>query len=314
MIYIIGHTKPDLDSAVAAVSLKYLFDKADCFKCPNAQAVLASKANFETKTIFAKFGIQLPKVLTKVTGDDAFILVDHNETTQRLEGITDDQIKDIFDHHKVSVSFSTPIYITTKPWGSTNTIIWWLMEITNVKPDKNLAALMMAAILSDTVGLKSPTTTAKDREVLEKLNKIAQIARVDDLTLEIFKAKASLAGLSNKQILTKDYKLYEFNGKKVLINQVETVEQAKLVSQAQALITDLSNLKKEMNLDKAVCVFTDILKVNSKALVTPEDEELVTTSFPKSHKLKTGVYDLGSLMSRKKEFVPPIEKYMKTAK
>ncbi len=312
MIYIIGHTKPDLDSAVAAVSLKYLFDKADCFKCPNAQAVLAGEANFETKTIFAKFGIQLPKVLTKITGDDAFILVDHNETTQRLAGIADEQIKDIFDHHKVSVSFSTPIYITTKPWGSTNTIIWWLMEITSVKPDKNLAALMMAAILSDTVGLKSPTTTAKDKEVLEKLNKIAQ-ANIDDLTLEIFKAKASITGLSNKQILTKDYKIYEFNGKKVLINQVETVEQDKLVSQAQALIADLSRLKKEMNLAKAVCVFTDILKVNSKALVTPEDEELVAASFPKSHKLKTGVYDLGSLMSRKKEFVPPIEKYMKTA-
>lgn len=313
MIYIIGHTKPDLDSAVSVVSAKYLFDKVDCFERKNAQAVLASEPNHETKTIFAKFNYHLPKVLTKdqINPEDTFVLVDHNEVDQRLEGITDGQITDIFDHHKVSLNLSMPIFITIKPWGSTNTTIYWLMEKYNLKPDKNLASLMISAILSDTVGLKGPTTTDVDKSYLKKLNKIAQIKNIDALILEIFKAKSDISGLSDKQILTKDYKLYDFSNKKVLINQVETVEQEKLVKKADELLSKISKIKEEMKLDRAFFLITDVLKVNSKCFVNPEDENVLTMAFTKAKKLKTGVYDIGPVMSRKKEVAPAIEKAMK---
>lgn len=310
MIYIIGHLKPDLDSAVSAVSLKYLFDQAASFERPNAQAVLASEANFETQTIFSKYGFAIPLVLNKenIKPDDTFVLVDHNETSQRLEGITNDQIIEIIDHHKISLSLSSPIYILIYPWGSTNSLIWWMMKRDDIKPDKNLASLMIAAILSDTVGFKSPTTTRVDKLFVDQLNQIAHIENLNDLTYEILKAKSNLSGLTPKQILTKDYKIYEFNKRKILINQVETADQESLLKNSDTLIKEMANLKKEMQLSWLVSVITDIFKINSKALVLSEDERWLIKAFPQAKKIKTGVYNLGPLMSRKKEIVPPIEK------
>lgn len=314
MIYIIGHTKPDLDSAVAPISLKFLFDKVDCFERKNAIAVLASEANHEIKTLFTKFTTTpVPAVLTKnqIKPEDTFVLVDHNEVNQRLAGIENDKITDIFDHHKVSLNLSTPIFITIHPWGSTNTLIYWLMKKYNVRPDKNLASLMISAILSDTIGLKGPTTTDVDRGYLKELNKIAQIKDINALTLAIFKAKSDINNLSAKQILTKDYKLYDFAGKKVFISQLETFEQKKLVNKSEELIRELTQLKKEMKLDNAICILSDVLNFNSKAIAAPEDEEVLIKAFVKLKKVKTGVYDIGPLMSRKKEIAPAIEKAMK---
>lgn len=309
MIFIIGHIKPDLDSAVSAVSFKYLADKY-LLKDEQTTAVLASEANYETKTIFNKFNIPLPQVLdkNKVKPEDKFILVDHNEASQRHQAIKDEQIIQIVDHHKISLNLSNPIYATIYPWGSTNTIIWWMMRRYDIKPDKNLAGLMMSAILSDTVGFKSTTTTEIDKSMLDKLNQIAQIKDIDGLIQEILKAKSYIGDLNNKQILTKDYKMYDFSKKKVLIAQLETVEQDKLVNKSQELINELNNLKKEMKVNHAFFVITDIYNINSKAFVLDEDENLLKKAFSKAKKLKYGVYDLGSIMSRKKEIAPPIEK------
>jgi manganese-dependent inorganic pyrophosphatase len=310
MLYIIGHTKPDLDSAVAVAALKYLFDQAACFGYKKSVPVLAGPANFETQTIFKKFNTPLPQILktSEIKADDRFILADHNEASQRLTGIKDEQIVDIYDHHKVNLNLSQPIFVNIKTWGATGTIASWFMEISNVRPNKNLASLMISAILSDTQGFKSSTTTPTDKNQVNKLNQIAQIKDLDDLTLEIFKAKSNLKGLSSKQILTKDYKLYDFSGKKVLINQLETVEQEKLLDQSIQLIKELKNVIRKMNLDHAVCVITDVLRINSKAFVSPQDENLFTQAFPQAKKIKNGVYDLGPLMSRKKEIAPAIEK------
>ena len=310
MIYIIGHIKPDLDSAVSTIALKYLFDHADCFGYKNSQPVLAGPANFETKTIFKKFKTPAPQVLkTKnIKSKDSFILSDHNEESQRLQGIKPEKIIDIYDHHKVNLDLPKPIFINIKPWGSTCTIIYWFMEITNVKPSKNLASIMISAILSDTQGFKSKTTTKKDKIAVIELNKLAKIKNIDKLTHEIFKAKSDITGLTNKQIITKDYKLYNFAGKKALISQIETVKQDKLINQSVQLIKELVNLKKEMKLDKAFCIITDILKVNSKCFVLPEDEAILVKAFPQAKKIKSGVYDIGLIMSRKKEIAPAIEK------
>lgn len=310
MIYIIGHTKPDLDSAVAAVSLKYLFDKASCYERSPVLAVLASSPNYETKTIFEHFQTPLPPVLTanKIKSNDSFVLVDHNEVTQRLEAINNSQITDIFDHHKFSASFSEPIFITTKPWGSTNTIIWWLMENSRVKPSKNLAGLMVSAIISDTVGFKSPTTTAKDQETVKQLNKLAQIVDLDKLILMVLKAKSNLTGLTTKQIISKDYKLYEFAKKKFLFSQIETVDQASLLTKVNLFQQEIVQLKKEMQLFWLGFFITDIFKINTKTIVIPEDETILKKAFPKGKRVTEGVYDIGPVMSRKKELVPPVEK------
>ncbi|PIS08702.1 hypothetical protein COT75_05435 [Candidatus Beckwithbacteria bacterium CG10_big_fil_rev_8_21_14_0_10_34_10] len=310
MNYIIGHHKPDLDSVVSALALEYLFLKAPCFKQTKAKAVLASKANLETQTIFKKFKTSLPRVLKSqdIKTTDNFVLVDHNEISQRLKGIKDEMITNIFDHHKVSLNLGSPIFITTKPWGSSSTLVYWLMEITQVKPDKDLSSLMISAILSDTVGLKSPTTTKKDKLVISQLNKVAQLKNLDDLTLEIFKAKSSLKNLTKKEILTKDYKINDFKGKKVFINQIETAEIEALVKDTSSFLNELKTLKKEMKLNYAFCLLTNVLKVNSHVFCLKEDETLLKKAFPLAREVENGVFDLGPIMSRKKEVVPLIER------
>jgi manganese-dependent inorganic pyrophosphatase len=310
MIYIIGHTKPDLDSAVAAVALKELSDKVEFFGFKNAKAVLADEPNHETVTIFAQFNYpMLPVLKTEdIKPDDRFILVDHNETQQRLEGIKNEQIINIFDHHKFTISLNMPISIIAQPWGSTNTIIYWLMQKTNTKPSKALAGIMLCAILSDTVGLKSATTTPIDKKYSQELQKLAGVNDIKKLTFTIFKAKSNLSGLSTNQVLTKDYKIFEFGGQKVFINQVETVEQNKVIAKSQEYIQGIMKLKDEMSLKRAYCVITDILNINSKCLCSPEDEELLSLALPNAKSIKDGVYDLGPVMSRKKEIAPAIEK------
>lgn len=312
MKYIIGHKKPDVDSVVSAVSLKYLFDKKPCFSQEESRAVLTDPANRETEFVFDKFNTKIPKVLSsdEVESKDNFVLVDHNEESQRLNGVEDSQITDIFDHHKLSLNLNKPIFVTTKPWGSTTTIVWYLMQLNNVEPDKNLAGLMICAILSDTVGLKSATTTKKDKKAIEELNEIAGINDLKDLTFNIFKAKSSIKGLSNKELVKKDYKIYDFKKQKVFINQIETVEQDKVLEKSEELIKTIRSIKKEMNLDKAYVLVTDILKVNSKVITLEEDQDVIEKAFPKAEKLSAGIYDIGPKMSRKKEVAPVIEKVL----
>lgn len=311
MFYIIGHTKPDLDSAVSAVSFKYLAQKADCFGFKALTPVLADPANNETKFIFQKFKTNLPKVLKpgQIKPADKFILVDHNEETQRLKGIANEQIIEIHDHHKMIVNFSLPIFATAKPWGSTNTIIYWWMEITQVQPGKDLASLMISAILSDTIGFRSPTTTKIDKQAVEKLNKIAQIPDIDALILEIFKAKSNIENLTSRQIVANDYKIFDFSGKKVLINQLETVEQDKVLARKNELLKAMGSIKAKEKVDFVFTAITDIIKLNTKMLYpTEEGRGVVEKAF--GNQGKDGVIDIGSKLSRKLEIGPAIEKVM----
>lgn len=310
--FIIGHLKPDLDSAVSAVSLKYLFDNVDCFQRKNTIPVLADPANNETKTIFKKFNTPIPKILEndQIDLNDLFILVDHNEESQRLPGIKNKQIAEIYDHHKANLNLPTPIFINIKAWGSTNTVIYWLMEIYQIKPNKQMASLMLSAILSDTVGLKSATTTDKDKKAVQDLSGLSDITDIDALTLEIFKAKSNIDNLTPTQIVTNDYKIYNFSGKKVLIDQVETVEQEKVLSQKETLLKAMETVKQTEKADYIFVVISDVLKVNSKMLYsTSEEKQIAEKAF--QGRGEANILDLGPRLSRKKEIAPEIEKTLK---
>ncbi len=307
--YIIGHIKPDLDATVAPLATQFLLKASNCKYAQNSKPVIAGPVNNETTTIFNKFSVDLPDILKKenITTADRFILVDHNEVSHRMSGISNDQIVKIIDHHKVVVSMSTPIGINTKPWGSTCTVIWKIMKNEKVKPDAKLASLMISAILSDTVGLKSSTTTDQDKIFLEELNQIAKITDLDQLTLEILKAKSDISALTPKQIVTNDYKIFDFNGKKVLINQVETVEQHKVLSKKSELLKAMKIIKEEQSLDYIFVAVSDILKINTKMIsLTPQGNQLLEKAF--NQKSIDNIIDIGTKLSRKKEFAPAIEK------
>ena len=227
--FILGHIQPDTDSVVAALGLEYLYKQKDCFGYSDPQAATAGPINGETKYLFERFGVKPPTQVTAqdIKPEDQVVLVDHNEDSQRLPDLKADQIVDIIDHHKVNLQLASPIFMTFKTWGSSTTIVYWLMQQNQVQPDQKLASLMLSAILSDTVGFKSSTATQRDRDEAHELAQLAGLSDIEALTLDIFKAKSDVSRLSADQLATNDYKVAEINKQRVFINQVETVEQTK---------------------------------------------------------------------------------------
>ncbi len=307
--YVIGHLKPDTDSVVAAMSLAALYQGADCFGYQDVIPAITEEVNNETKFLLDKFELSAPNVLTatQLQTDDQVVLVDHNEANQRLIDLPEKQIVEIVDHHKANLNFNQPIFLTFKPWGSVNTIIAHMMQKNNFTPDSKLAALMLAAILSDTVGFKSATCTPKDRDVAAWLAGLANIDDVDAFTLEIFKAKSDVSKLSCEEIVKNDYKIFDFAGSKVMIDQLETVEQDTILADKKdCLLEAMAKVKKDLGVEHIFVVITDILKLNSKLLVLDESGAAVAEQAFGGQVTKQ-VLDIGARLSRKKEIAPPIE-------
>lgn len=310
--YIFGHLKPDTDAVVSAMALEYLHNHSQ-EKNPtheNSQAVIVGDLNPETTFIFNKLGIEKPQVITAadIKPDDQIVLVDHNEQSQRLEGINQDQIVSIVDHHKANINLNQPVCLIFRPWGSTATVIYHMMKMKGVTPDKTIASLMLAAILSDTVGFKSATTTIKDEQFGKELAEIAGISDVDTFTLEIFKAKSDVSKLSDEQIVTNDYKIFDFGDKKVLIDQLETVEQNVILSdKKEGLLKAMEKVKSAQKVDYIFVAITDILKVNTNLLILNEKSGAVATK-AFGGTIANNTLDIGPKMSRKKEIAPAIEK------
>ena len=307
--FVIGHSKPDTDSVVSAMAMAFLTQNCPNDKYENPIAVMAGDLNPETSYLFEKFAVEKPAIITAadIQAKDKVILVDHNEESQRLEGLNNDQIIEIVDHHKMNINFSNPIDIMVKTWGCSCSIIYHRMRIQNITPDKTLASLMLAAILSDTVAFKSSTCTPKDKEMAMELAKIAEITDIDAFALEIFKAKSNVSKLSCEEIVKNDYKVFDFNGKKVLIDQVETVEQESIITEKKdCLLTAMKKVKQEEAVDLLFVVITDILKVNSKLLLLGNDEE-ATAIKAFGGNVTEQLLDIGPKLSRKKEIAPAIE-------
>lgn len=312
--YVIGHLKPDTDSVVAAMALAELYRQNPQFGYDNVEAVLTAPINGETSFLLEKFGQTAPRVITAqdLTAEDQVVLVDHNEADQRLEGLNPQQIVEIIDHHKVKLDLAQPIFMTFKTWGSSNTIIYYLMKKHGVTPDQKLAALMLSAILSDTVGFKSATCTDKDIKFAQELAEIANITDLDALTLEIFKAKSDLSALSCLDMVKNDYKILDLNGKKIMIDQLETVEQARLLSEKKnCLLEAMAQVKTDMSVDLVFVVISDILAINSKILLLgPAEQALAEAAF--ASQARDQIIDIGAKLSRKKEIVPAFEAALNT--
>lgn len=314
--YIIGHLKPDTDAVVSAMALAEFYRQTPGFSRPSATAVISDPINKETAFLLKKFGLTAPQVIkaSDIDPQDQIVLVDHNEIDQRLDGMNQEQIVEIVDHHKVNLSLSQAIFLTFKPWGSSSTIVYHLMKKYQFRPNPNLAGLMLSAILSDTVGFKSSTCTQQDIETAKELAGIAGISDLSALTLEIFKAKSDLGQMSCEEMVTNDYKIFDFSGKKVLIDQLETVEQAKIISdKKECLLEAMAKVKTTLQVDLIFVVVSDILAINSKILLlSPVEQKLAELAFAKV--ASEQIIDIGPKLSRKKDIAPALEKAIQNSK
>ena len=301
MLHIFGHKAPDTDSIVSA--LAYAFLKNELGK--EAKAFRLGEINEETKFVLEKFKVEAPELLESAEGKDV-ILVDHNEFEQSANGIEKANIVEIIDHHKLKFSWPKPIIVLTLPWGSTATIITKLFELKKVEIPKEIAGILAAAILSDTVIFKSPTTTQIDKEVAEKLAEIAEIEDLEKLGIEMFKTKSRIADKSVEELLKKDYKTYDFNGRKIWIAQIEVVDDEEVLKRKEEILEFMKEFKEKENLYAVILMVTNILKEGSTLFLVADEIQPFEKAF--GLKFEEGIAWAAGVMSRKKQVVPPLEK------
>ncbi len=232
------------------------------------------------------------------------ILVDHNASEQSVDGIEQAQIMEIIDHHNLGVlATSLPINFRNMPVGSTNTIIYSLFKENNVEIPSDIAGVMLSGILSDTLILSSPTTTEQDRNVVAKLASIANI-EYQKYGLEMFKYGTSLEGKTKEEVLYTDFKNYTFDGKKIGIGQIFTLNIEEILNDLDSYVKLINSVKENNGYYIVTLFVTDIINNGSYIIFNDSAIDILDNSF-KIPNIKQGQY-LDNIVSRKKQIVPNI--------
>ena len=299
--YVVGHKIPDSDSICSAIALSYLKTTLGEETVPARLGELSP----ETLFILDKFGFEQPELKTSYAGESLYI-VDHSERTQGPDDIDDATILGIIDHHKLGdITTSTPLEIWVRPVGCTNTIIKMMYDFHDVEIPKNIAAAMMCAILSDTVIFKSPTCTTADIKCVEALAKIAGIDDPKALGMEMFKVKSAVAGTPVRDLVLRDFKDFNMNGKLVGIGQLEVIDLSIFDEMKAELEADIAALKAEGNRHSVILLLTDIMKEGSELLVVSDNNDLTEKAYGKA--TVNGRVRIDGVLSRKKQVVPPLQ-------
>lgn len=301
---VIGHMNPDTDSIVSAIAAAELYSRRGLDCAPAAQGMPAP----ETAFVLDRFGLSAPRVVTNVA-DQEIWLVDFSDLAQAPEGIKDATIKGIADHHKLGdITTSMPLEAWIWPVGCTCTVLKNMYDFYGVEISRPIAGAMLCAILSDTVIFKSPTCTDADKNAVAELAKIAGIADVRALGMEMFKVKSAVDGATMKELVNRDYKDFDMNGKKIGIGQLEVVDLSLLDAVRDGLREELERMKADGR--HSVCLLlTDIMKEGSDMIVVSDEPERIGNAF--GVEIKGGTVWLPGIMSRKKQVVPNFEKEFK---
>lgn len=301
---VLGHMNPDTDSIVAALAAAELYGKRGFSVTPAAQGDPAP----ETEFVLKKFGLTAPQVVKDVAGKEIW-LVDYSDLPQAPAGMDSATVLGIVDHHKLGdVTTSSPLEAWIWPVGCTNTVLRSMYAFYGVEIPKNMAGAMLCAILSDTVIFKSPTCTDADKKAVESLAKISGISDVKALGMEMFKVKSAVEGASMHDLVHRDYKDFDMNGKKVGIGQLEVVDLSLLTAVKAGLQAEIEKVKSEGR-HSVFLLLTDIMKEGSEMLIVSDDPSVVEKAFGVKPDGKT-VW-LPGVMSRKKQVVPNFEKAFK---
>ncbi|MBF0413123.1 MAG: manganese-dependent inorganic pyrophosphatase [Desulfamplus sp.] len=297
-----GHKNPDTDSVCAAIALADLKKKLG----EDIAAAMQGELTPETKFVLGKFGVTAPQVVKSYAGKDVY-LVDHSDLAQSPEDLGKANILGIVDHHKLGdVTTSQPLECWIWPVGCTCTVIKSMYNFFNVAIPKDIAGIMLCAILSDTVIFKSATCTSKDRAACEDLAKIAGVSDMQALGMEMFKVKSAVEGTPIRELVYRDYKDFNMSGKKVGIGQLEVVDLSILDGVKAALAADIAALKKEGGHHSIFLLLTDIIKEGSEVLIVSDDDSVINKAFGVTP--AAGKAWLPGVMSRKKQVVPNLEK------
>lgn len=232
------------------------------------------------------------------------ILVDHNEKSQTVEGIDEAEILEIIDHHRFGdIQTAYPINAKLETVGSTAAIIASIYFENAIRPSKQIAGLLCAAIISDTMNFKSPTSTNKDKINAEKCAEIAGID-MDDFALQMIHESSSITGKSARDILFEDFKEFNLGKNKIGISQIKTMDLHCIDEIREEIIQSMNQMIEEHGYHLVMLVITDIIKEGSEVLLVGERTDLIERAF--NVEIRDHAVYLPSVVSRKKQIIPVI--------
>jgi manganese-dependent inorganic pyrophosphatase len=306
-----GHLVTDLDSISGAIGAAKLY---------GGIPASASELNSETKYVLELFDVPVPRRIEDILAEDPdakICLVDHQQTSQMNPSIQANNVVGIIDHHALqnkTLCTEKAIFVDIRPWGSMSTIIAHSFLVKKKCPSKSIAGILLCAILSDTLNLKSPTSTDWDKLIVTVLAELAGIDDINELAKKQFHAKSKeLKNLSAYSLVHGDQKTFSFdqpggfNGE-LGFAVIETTDDEAILSRVNELVEEMIASKKEGPLKLLFLAIVNIVDLHSSlVLCGPAETAIAIEAFGGkiSGDAKT-LLDLGERVSRKKEFIPAL--------
>lgn len=303
-IQVIGHKNPDTDATLSALIMADFLSK----KWYKAAPYIQWELNKETEYLLETYNFPKPIVQSSLDPEIEVCLVDHNEASQAPDNLSELNITWLIDHHKIDFSSSTALNIRIEPLCSTASILYKMYRESGYGISKEIATMMLACIMSDSLLWKSPTSTQEDKDIATELQKIAEINSLEDFAMPMFEAKSDLWDMPIKDLIQYDYKNFEFGDIKIGVWTLETTNPEYGLGRKNEILTGLGEIKKEQNLDFIMLSIVDILgEENTTIVCDGEDSKILSEVF--NCEVKDNLADLWARLSRKKQIAPDLTKY-----
>ena len=297
---VFGHKSPDTDSTGSALIWAWYMNETGSA----AEAVLLGEPNTEAAFVLDRWNVDKPRIISELEAGQPVVIVDTNNPEELPDAVNAADIRAIYDHHKLTGGLQTkgPIDIIVRPLACAATILHDEMEAGTDLPDW-IKGLILSCILSDTLEFRSPTTTAHDRALAEKLASELGLD-IAAYAAEMFAAKSDVSDFSEAELLRMDSKAYEVGGTKFRVSVLETTSPATVLARKDALAAAMGPVAEEDGVDQVLFFVVDILNEEATLLV-PND--LVKSVAEKSFSTLVGDGDsvvLPGVVSRKKQIIP----------
>jgi len=232
------------------------------------------------------------------------ILVDHNERSQAVEGLEEAEILEIIDHHRIGdIETIGPVYFRNQPLGCTATIIRNIYRENNIEISRQIAGILCAAILSDTLAFKSPTCTDMDKAAAESLASIAGLD-MEEFAIAMFRAGSNLVEKSAEELFYQDFKQFKMGEFEIGVGQVNSMDSNELLEVKDRILEFMNKVYKDKDLDMVLFMLTDITNERTELLFTGNNTELISKAFEGKHG-KNSIM-LPGVVSRKMQVIPPL--------
>ncbi len=306
-IKVFGHQHPDLDSIASSIAVAYLLNSRGM----HVNACRLGKYNAETLFAMDYFSLDADlQYIDTLSLGDKVILVDHNEASQSAVNIENAEIIMVIDHHGINnFSNAHPIDFTTKPWGCASTIIYKMLKEANVKPRRDVWGMLLSAIISDTLLLRSPTTTEEDKRVAKEL--VSQLGEnLEKYGIALLSSGTDTSEMTARDILLEDSKLYTLGKLRIRISATSFVKHDSVLDRRKEIELEMFNIISNESLDLFMVMITDIINCDSDLLVLGNRRDIVCRAF--DIKLQNNTAFVKGLVSRKKQVVPVLTKLLKS--